>query len=179
MHYAIADFILDITQNAFEAGSRHVELELDETGTEWAVRVTDDGCGMTALQKMRAMDPFYTDGTKHVKRKVGLGLPFLVQTVEQTGGSFSLDSEPGKGTEVRFAFPKGNVDCPPMGDISGLFAAVLCYPGERNVSILRRKPHDRDGYSLDRNELMEVLGDMERVSSLSMLRDFLESQESD
>jgi hypothetical protein len=37
---------------------------------------------MTAEELQRALDPFHTDGIKHPHRKVGLGLPFLVQTAE-------------------------------------------------------------------------------------------------
>lgn len=177
MHYAIADFVLDIVQNSFEAGSRTVLLEMDETEAAWSIRIQDDGCGMNAEQKARALDPFYTDGHKHVHRKVGLGLPFLVQAVEQTGGSFSLESEPGVGTEVRFSLPKSSVDCPPSGDIPGLFKIALCYPGGHELRIVRKSPQDREGYELSRQELAQALGDLERVSSLDLLGDFLQSQE--
>ena len=53
-------------------------------------------------------EPFYTTRTT---RKVGLGLPFLIQNAEQTGGSVTLTSEPGKGTEVRAVFHSDHIDC--------------------------------------------------------------------
>ena len=38
---------------------------------------------MTDEELKKAVDPFYTDGLKHKKRKVGLGLPFMIQAVQQ------------------------------------------------------------------------------------------------
>ncbi len=177
MHYALCDFVLDIVQNSIEAASTLVRLDFDESELWYSVTVTDNGGGMTESQRRRALDPFYTDGTKHAKRTVGLGLPFLVQAVEQAGGAFSLESEKGSGTKVAFRFPKDNVDCPPLGDLAGLFQAVLCFPGDHEMSIARKKPGRDEAYELTRSELVEAIGDLERVSSLVMLRDFLESQE--
>jgi hypothetical protein len=177
MHYALCDFVLDIVQNSIEAGSCTVRLDFDESERRYSVRVTDDGCGMTESQKARALDPFYTDGTKHAKRRVGLGLPFLVQAVEQAGGTFSIESAKGLGTRVAFGFPKDNVDCPPLGDLTGLFRAALCFPGDHEMLISRKKPGRDEAYELTRSELAEAIGDLERVSSLVMLGDFLESQE--
>ncbi len=179
MHYALCDFVLDIVQNAIEAKASLVRLDFDESERWYSVTVTDNGVGMTESQRERALDPFYTDGVKHAKRKVGLGLPFLVQAVEQAGGDFSLESEKGSGTKVSFRFPKDSVDCPPLGDLAGLFQAVLCFPGDYEMSIVRKKPGRDEAYSVTRSELAGALGDLERVSSLVMLRDFLESQEED
>ncbi|MDP2790574.1 MAG: ATP-binding protein [Rectinemataceae bacterium] len=177
MHYALCDFVLDIVQNGIEAGSSLVRLDFDESEGWYSVTVTDNGKGMTERERVKALDPFYTDGVKHAKRKVGLGLPFLVQAVEQAGGDFSLESEKGSGTKVAFRFPKDNVDCPPMGDLPGLFQAVLSFSGDHEVEITRRKPGNKAGYEVARSELAEAIGDLERVSSLVMLRDFLSSQE--
>jgi DNA mismatch repair ATPase MutL len=82
VHFTIGDYVLDIAQNAIEAGARTIVVELDEKADCTSVRVTDDGCGMSEDEKTRALDPFYTDGIKHKNRRVGLGIPFLVQAVE-------------------------------------------------------------------------------------------------
>ena len=65
------------------------------------VIIADDGCGMTEEQVAQVTDPFYTSRTT---RKVGLGVPFFKLAAESTGGSFSIESEPGKGTTVTAVF---------------------------------------------------------------------------
>ena len=184
MHYALCDYVLDIAQNAVEAGSREVRIEFVESEEAIDVLVSDDGRGMTAEERKRALDPFYSDGTKHARRKVGLGLPFLAQAVAQADGIWSLESERGRGTKVSFRFPKGNVDCPPVGDVPGLFLSALCLPGGHEMVVRRVKPAPAGGagggsseYELRRSELAEAVGGLERASSLSLIREYLESQE--
>ncbi len=182
MHYALCDYVLDIVQNAVEAGARNVGIEFAESGESTSVSVSDDGRGMTAEERERALDPFYSDGTKHHRRKVGLGLPFLAQAAAQAGGSWSVESRKGEGTTVAFRFPKGNVDCPPTGDVPGLFLAALSLPGGHEMAIRRVRAAAGGGssaYELRRSELSEALGGLERASSLALLRDYLESQEED
>jgi hypothetical protein len=184
VHYALCDYVLDVAQNAVEAGSREVRIVFAESDEAISVVVSDDGRGMTAEERSRALDPFYSDGTKHVKRKVGLGLPFLAQAIAQAGGKWSLESERGKGTTVSFSFPKGNVDCPPTGDVPELFLSALCLPGGHEMVVRRVRPASAgesggvsSEYELRRSELSEAVGGLERVSSLALLRDYLKSQE--
>ncbi|HOX48159.1 MAG TPA: sensor histidine kinase, partial [Spirochaetales bacterium] len=79
MHYSLGDYVLDIAQNAVESGAGTVRIDFAETEESFSVAVADDGVGMAEEELARALDPFYTDGKKHARRKVGLGLPFLVQ----------------------------------------------------------------------------------------------------
>jgi hypothetical protein len=180
MHYALVDYILDIAQNAVEAGSTKVSVLVDEDDKGTRVVVEDNGKGMSDEELRRALDPFYTDGTKHAKRRVGLGLPFLKQATEQAGGEFAIRSEKGAGTRVSFRFPADNVDSPPQGDIPGLFLSVLCLPGDHELIVERRKAGDRAAsYRVARSELAEAVGGLERASSLVLARDYLVSQEED
>lgn len=105
MHGTIGDFILDLVENSVEAGSSFIEVEIGEAEDGVHVRVADDGCGMNSEERERALDSLKNSGAKHPGRKVGLGLPFIQQAVEQAGGSFSLQSEKGRGTKVCFFFP--------------------------------------------------------------------------
>ena len=179
MHYSLGDYVLDIAQNAVESGAGTVRIDFAETEESFSVAVADDGVGMAEEELARALDPFYTDGKKHARRKVGLGLPFLVQATRQAEGSFRIESEKGKGTTVRFGFPKGNVDAPPLGDLPGLFRAALCLPGSHEMTIRRTRssPEGSLSYELSRSELSEALGGLERADSLALLLGFLASQE--
>jgi hypothetical protein len=178
MHYAVADYVLDIAQNAVEARSSRVGVLFEEDGRGTKVVVEDDGVGMDDEELRRALDPFYTDGKKHSRRKVGLGLPFLAQAAEQTGGDFAIESQKGRGTRVSFRFPADNVDTPPLGDIPGLFLSLLCLPGDYEMVVERRKAGEGGlDYRLVRSELSEALGGLELASSLGLLREYIVSQE--
>ncbi len=175
MHERLDDYILDIFQNAVEAGSSRVEVELDDSDEHIRVLVKDNGPGMDAGLVRKVLDPFYTDGVKHPNRKVGLGLPFLEQAARQTGGTFRLDSQPGRGTEVEWSFPKNHWDAPPLGDIPRLWLSVLNYPGQHEV-VIRRRGAGID-YEVRRSELREALGSMEDVGALALMEEYLRSQE--
>lgn len=176
MHYALGDYVLDIAQNAVEAGARELRIVVDESPEGVRVEVLDDGRGMSEEELKRALDPFYTDGRKHAGRKVGLGLPFLIQGVEQAGGEYAIESKKGRGTRVSFRFPADNPDTPPEGDLPSLFLSLLALPGDHEM-LIRRTRRDRTGYELRRSELAEAVGGLERGDSLLLLRDYLVSQE--
>jgi signal transduction histidine kinase/CheY-like chemotaxis protein len=65
--------------------------------------VIDTGVGMTPEIMARAFEPFFS--TKGTGRGTGLGLSTVYGFAEQSGGSVSLDSTPGKGTMVRVLLP--------------------------------------------------------------------------
>lgn len=177
MHYSVSDFVLDLVQNSVEAGARTIRLEFDEREDGVHVKIADDGCGMDEAAKARALDPFRSGGAKHPGRKVGLGLPFLKQAVTLAGGSFDLVSEKGKGTTVSFFFPAANVDSPPAGDVVSLFMTVLGMAGQAEMILSRRRARDGLSYEVRKSELVEAVGDLSSASSLSLVRQFLASQE--
>lgn len=175
MHYTVCDLLLDVVQNSIEAGARNVDISLLEADNRFQVIVEDDGKGMDKGTLERAKDPFYTEPGKHPGRPVGLGLPFLIQTVELSGGSYEIRSEPNRGTALRFDLDLGNIDTPPLGDLTGTVRQMLCYDGGYEMEIHRYR--GGVGYDLKRSELVESLGELESVGVLGLLQDFLDSQE--
>ncbi len=181
MHASVCDFVLDVVQNSVEAGARTVELDLVEAGSRISVRVADDGRGMTAEERERALDPFRSDGGKHPGRRVGLGLPFLEQAVRAVEGEFSLESRKNQGTTLRFSLPSGHLDTPPLGDVPGLFRSALAFDGAYELRIRRRR-EARAGapgteYEAARSELREAAGDLSCASALILVGRYLESLE--
>ncbi|MBB6481088.1 hypothetical protein HNR50_002761 [Spirochaeta isovalerica] len=172
---------MDLIQNSIEAGSSHIQLNMNQSADSLEVSIRDDGCGMTDDELKRATDPFYTDGIKHKHRKVGLGLPFLIQTVTMTDGQFDIRSEKNKGTEIDIRFNLANIDTPPTGHIVSLLYQVLCFQGDYDLTAVRSLSKDGGelSYQVNRNEMLDVLGDLESAASLGLLRDFINSQEED
>jgi hypothetical protein len=181
MHVFICDFLLDIVQNSFEAESTDVVLSIRETDTAIRFVVRDNGKGMDESVQRRILDPFYTDGTKHADRKVGLGLPFLVQATEAGGGTFSLDSEPGKGTEVTFGFDLDNIDTPPMGDLPSTLVLLMSHPKAVDLEVSRSisTVKGTGGYEVKKATMEEILGPLTRCGAMTLLGEFLRSQEDD
>jgi hypothetical protein len=185
MHFTLSDLVTDITQNAAESGAGVVELEIRETRSgqagEFRFTVKDNGKGMSAGERLRALDPFVSDGKKHPRRKVGLGIPFLIQTAEQSGGGWELRSEKGRGTTVSAWFDLANVDTPPPGDLPGMFRMVLLFEGPKEVIVRRVReggPGDLN-YEFRKTELTDALGDLEDTGSLVLLGEYLRSLEED
>ena len=181
MHAAVCDFILDCVQNSIEAGSTEIKVKIDEDSESFSVTILDNGIGMTDEELKQAVNPFYTDGVKHKERKVGLGLPFLIQAVQQADGDWSLKSDKGKGTELSFSFNLQHIDTPPTGDVSGMLLQSFMFDGDFNIEFEHRlKKNDFvNSYSINRVELIEVLGDLNDADSLILARQYLRSQEED
>jgi len=176
MHFTLADLITDITQNAVEAGAGLVELDVSEDEKEFRFVVKDNGKGMTEEELKRAIDPFVTDGIKHPHRKVGLGLPFLIQTAEQSGGGSDIKSKKGVGTTVTAWFDIKNVDIPPTGDVPGMFRTILMFEGNAEIILRRKRPGDE--YEVVKSEVAEAIGGFEDAGSLVLLKEYLSSLES-
>jgi hypothetical protein len=182
MHYTLCDLFCDLTQNAFEAGASAITVKLSETDRDIALSIEDNGKGMTPDELKKATDPFWTDGVKHPGRKIGLGIPFLIQTAESTGGKWDIRSEKGVGTTVTCRFDLSNIDTPPIGDVAGFFRQVLAFDGDYEMVIRRERSANRVAYNVRRSELLEAMGLSAQgaftdAGSLALLGRYLESME--
>ena len=69
-----------------------------------AVRIEDNGCGMTQTVRQKIFEPFFT--TKLVGKGAGIGLTISHEiVVEQHGGKLTCISAPGEGTELIIEIP--------------------------------------------------------------------------
>jgi len=99
--------------NALKAMPDGGELSIDfarPKKTEMSIRIVDTGRGMTADEKTRMFEPFYTrfEGGR------GLGMAVVRQILDSYGGRIEVQSEPRVGTDVLITLPYR--DMPPAAD---------------------------------------------------------------
>jgi len=177
VHFAICDFLLDLIQNSVEADAKTITVCVAEERGLLKASVADDGKGMDEEELERARDPFYTDGKKHARRKVGLGIPFLLQSLELAGGSSRFESRKGEGTTLSFSFPADGLDTPPLGDLPGLILSAMCFDGDYELIVRRRNVFRGVEYEISRSEIIETVGPLTDAGALVAVREFLASQE--
>jgi len=153
----LALHLLDIAENSLRAEATLVEISVveDLVRDRLIISIRDNGHGMTPAEVDHAMDPFYT--TKKVRR-VGLGLPMLKQACISTGGSFSIESEPGVGTKVTAEFVHSHIDRQPLGDVPGAIVALVLE--KPTIDILYTHRRNDAVYSMDTREIRAGLGDI-------------------
>ena len=161
--------VKELLENAVDAGASKVAVELQDGGMTF-LRVTDDGCGMTKEQVERVTDPFYTSRTT---RKVGLGVPFFKLATENTGGSFFIESAPGKGTTVTAVFTLNHIDRMPLGDMTATIQTLI--QGHPDTDFLYVYRCGEKEFSLDTREMRAILGDVPLTTPeiSSYIKDYL------
>ena len=116
LHTAILNLVLNAQDAMPEGGEIVLEVtnvtiddsymaqELDVSGGNYVrVTVSDTGEGMPEDIRTRALEPFFT--TKPPGKGTGLGLSMVYGFVKQSGGHFTIYSEPGRGTKISLYFP--------------------------------------------------------------------------
>ncbi len=81
--------------------TQRVTLKTRRDGGTVMMSVTDTGAGIERPDISRVFDPYFT--TK--RGGTGLGLPITKNIIEGLGGSIAVDSELGRGTEIRITLP--------------------------------------------------------------------------
>jgi len=150
----LALHILDIVQNSIAAGSKLTKIIIEEclNDYETEIQISDNGKGIPADMLPQVSDPFVTSRTT---RKVGLGLPLLKQNAEQTGGSMTIKSQPGKGTTVKTVFHANHIDMPPWGDLGGVVILIVC--GNPDIDFCYIHRTRKGEYEFDTREIKKQL----------------------
>jgi signal transduction histidine kinase len=101
----------NLVANALEAmpGGGTLTLQARRTGGSVRISVGDTGRGMSEATRSRAFEPFFTQGKS---QGTGLGLAIVRRIVEEHGGSASLHSAEGRGTEVTLELPAEREEVP-------------------------------------------------------------------
>lgn len=170
--------MLDIAQNSVAAGAGQIDISLEEDARQGCrMVIADNGRGMSPELLAQVTDPFTTTRTT---RKVGMGLPLLRLTAEQTGGALELESAPGVGTTVTARICTGHIDCPPMGDLAATVALLIQGAPEVEWTFLHTTP--RGSYTLDTRQLRAILGPdvpLNEPSVALWIREYLQEQENE
>lgn len=165
--------VIDIAQNSLRAGASRIDISIviDRSARRLTLRIEDDGIGMNAEEAAQASDPFFTS---RMTRNVGFGLPFLKQAATCTGGSFRLDSAPGKGAVVEAVFAQDHIDCIPLGDINASLCALL--NAEDDVEYRYRYEVDGRNFVLDTREVNAMLQgvSLREPAVSSLIKSFLD-----
>jgi PAS domain S-box-containing protein len=107
--YPIERLFRNIFENALAACADPVKINLRcsaaQINGQAAVRVsvTDNGCGLSAEQRQRIFEPFYTTKT----RGTGLGMAIAKRIVEAHGGQIAVGNGSGVGTTIEVSLPRG------------------------------------------------------------------------
>lgn len=149
--------ILDVLENAHEAGATLVELEIEEdtSADRLTIVVRDNGRGMDAETAKRALDPFFTTRTT---RHVGLGLPLFAEAARRCDGDLTIQSTPGEGTTITATFRHSHIDRAPLGRIVDTLIAFLL--SDPPVDLIYRHRVDEHTFTFDTREWREALGEL-------------------
>jgi two-component system sensor histidine kinase HydH len=104
----LTQVLINLLQNGLAATQEDGKIRLGGSRENQEIRlwVQDSGRGMTAEERERMFDPFYTTR----KEGTGLGLAVVQQIIEQHRGRIEVESAPGEGTRVEVILPAGEVD---------------------------------------------------------------------
>jgi two-component system cell cycle sensor histidine kinase/response regulator CckA len=115
------------------------------------IDVIDDGPGMGPEVRSRIFEPFFT--TKG-EGGTGLGLPTVLATIEQHGGSVDVESELGVGTRVRLRLPaeptlhpKSLVPEAEQPDLGKVCREILVVEDEPLVAAVIARSLEREGHT--------------------------------
>jgi signal transduction histidine kinase len=102
--------VLNLLSNAakFTDSGGTITVSAASTGGASVIRVSDNGIGMSAEEIPIALSAFGQIDNRLARRYegTGLGLPLSKAIVELHGGTVTIDSAPGKGTNVTVTLPR-------------------------------------------------------------------------
>ena len=103
--------LVNLIDNAIKYSPAHTAITVrlvDEGEDGLVLHVIDQGIGIAEQDLPHLFDPFFQvgGGKGEVDMGVGLGLPFVKTVIERHGGSITVASQPGQGTDFRMVLPR-------------------------------------------------------------------------
>jgi hypothetical protein len=149
--------ILDVVENGITAGGNCIWIEVDEARKKDQLKIVirDNGSGMPIEKQDNINDPFITSRTT---RRVGLGLSLLSAATERCDGTLSVDTQPGKGTEIEATFRYSHIDRAPLGDTAATITTLII--GNPGIDFVYSHRIDGNNFSLDTREIRAEMDDL-------------------
>ncbi len=168
--------ILDIMQNSVAANASVIKTSIcfDSSSRLLKIEIADNGKGMDEETLLKVTDPFTTS---RKERNVGLGIPLLKFYATLTGGSFDIQSKPGKGTKVSAVFDTNSIDCMPIGNLTD--AILTTISSNHKIRFIFTFSVDGNCFEFDTDDVKDVLHDQNGRCDLTVyfhLREFIDSK---
>jgi anti-sigma regulatory factor (Ser/Thr protein kinase) len=146
--------ILDIVQNSITAKAKHISINIGEQpdSDQLVLEIEDDGVGMDSETLSRVTDPFVTSRTT---RKVGLGIPLLMESAKRCEGQFKISSQKNIGTKVYASFIIKHIDRIPIGSIAD--TVTLLISAHTEICFILNLSSSKGSFSLDTDEIVKTL----------------------
>jgi signal transduction histidine kinase len=109
--FKLKQVMVNLLSNAIkytDQGSVTITATLNHTDKQLTlleVGIKDTGVGIPKEQQAGLFTRYYQGGGGHLKPGTGLGLYLCRQLISLQGGTISVDSDTGKGCEIRFTIP--------------------------------------------------------------------------
>ena len=154
--------ILDIAQNSISANATLVEIDVEEDNKSdrITIRVKDNGRGMSEDFLKTVEDPFTTTRTT---RKIGLGISFLKEAAEITGGGITINSALGVGTTITANFVMSHIDRQPIGNLTETIITLVTL--NTGIDFIVRYKVDENEFVFSTQEVKTLLGDDTSLNS--------------
>ncbi|NLI90539.1 MAG: sensor histidine kinase [Epulopiscium sp.] len=164
--------ILDIMQNSIRAKATEIELIVNEdiNNNLLEIIIKDNGKGMPKELVDSVKNPFSTTRTT---RKVGLGIPLLLEACQRCGGDLELESKEGIGTNIKASFEYNHIDRAPMGELVNTITMIIL--SEPQIRYIFTYIVNNKKFTMDTKEIEEILEGVpiNDLSIIKWLEDYL------
>lgn len=105
--YKLSQCIYNLLTNAYKFTEPHgkVEISYEASDTNVSIRIKDTGTGIADEDIPHLFDAYFRGHNAAAITGDGLGLYVVKENLEQMGGSVSVQSTPGKGSEFTITVP--------------------------------------------------------------------------
>jgi two-component system sensor histidine kinase PilS (NtrC family) len=111
----LAQIVWNLSRNALRAMPSGGTLTLGASieTTHYAIRVADNGKGMTAEERRKLFQPFHS----FFDRGTGIGMAIVYRLVTEQGGALGVETSLGRGTTITVTFPNFVSNDPSASDL--------------------------------------------------------------
>lgn len=118
----LLNLILNANHAIADNGVIEIELNLS-SDADAQVIIKDNGVGMPADVRIRAIEPFFS--TRASEGGTGLGLSIVYGFIKQSGGNLEIESEVGQGTQIFITLPVAETTPGPVANHDRFSALVV------------------------------------------------------